>query len=154
MPNRPLSGIFCFRANSSDFEFQIHVEGGRHRTRAKAVREPLAKLHARCRWTRCSPSPQPSPSGRDFPETKFSRIEPMNLLGWPTSVVGAVWPRFPLVRLGFPELPAGEIGSGRRQAYCLVTPLLRCSRWGGLSFKWMTGHWPTGKFSKDQYSVL
>jgi hypothetical protein len=30
-------------------------------------------------------------------------------------------------------LPAGEIGSGRRHAHCLVTPRKRCSRWGGLS---------------------
>jgi len=39
----------------------------------------------------------------------------------------------------FSELPARQIGSGRRHTYCLVTPPVRCSRWGGLSSRVTTG---------------
>jgi hypothetical protein len=46
---------------------------------------------------------------------------------------------FPFGASWDPGLPAGEIGSGSRHAYYLVTPLRRCSRWGGLSFKRQPG---------------
>ena len=95
-------------------------------------------------------SPRPSPPscvgrrGRSHRPTRFrvrilrsktSRCEPLNLAGWPPSVVGRSVAAFPFGAFWFSGLPAGETGSGRRLAHCLVTPLGRCSRWGGLSFR-------------------
>jgi hypothetical protein len=66
---------------------------------------------------------------------KHSRIEPLNLIEQGVSVVGRSVAALPFGAFRFSGLPAGEIGSGRRHTYCLVTPLGRCSRWGGLSFR-------------------
>jgi hypothetical protein len=73
-------------------------------------------------------------NGERFPQNN-SRIEPLNLIEKGASVVGRSVAALPFGAFRFSGLPAGEIGSGRRHTYCLVTPLSRCSRWGGLSFR-------------------
>jgi hypothetical protein len=79
-----------------------------------------------------SPSP---PSGERFRPKKISRIEPLNLIENRASVVGRSVAALPFGAFRSSGLPAGEIGSGRRHTYCLVTPRVWCSRWGGLSFR-------------------
>jgi hypothetical protein len=68
-----------------------------------------------------------------IPPTGGSRFEPMNLVGSSRSDVGCSVAALPSGASRGSRVPAGEIGSGRRHAFCLVTPLRRCSRWGGLS---------------------
>jgi hypothetical protein len=70
---------------------------------------------------------------------KISRIEPLNLISNSSSVVGRSVTAFSFGAFPCLGLPAGEIGSARRHAYCLVTPPVRCSRWGGLSFRRRAG---------------
>jgi len=64
----------------------------------------------------------------------------MNLIQEQGSVVGCSVAAFSFGAFWYSELPAGETGSVRRHAYYLVTPLVRCSRWGGLSFLMASGH--------------
>jgi len=72
--------------------------------------------------------------GERFLPNKILRFEPLNLIGSRASGVGRSVTALPFSASWILGLPAGEIGSGRRHAHCLVTPLVRCSRWGGLSF--------------------
>ena len=72
--------------------------------------------------------------GVRIPRAESSRIEPLNLIGLAMSVRRRSVTAFSSGASGLSRLPAGETGSGRRHADCLVTPLVRCSRWGGLSF--------------------
>src|SRR5580765_293898 len=81
----------------------------------------------------------PSPLGGErvrvrIPPNEISRIEPLNLIELGASVIGRSVAAVPFGASWCSRLPAGEIGSGRRHVYCLVTPFAGCSRWGGLSF--------------------
>jgi len=72
--------------------------------------------------------------GERIPLKKVSRFEPLNLVELLWSAAGCSVAALPFGASWFAGLPAGEIGSSCRHAFCLVTPLARCSRWGGLSF--------------------
>jgi len=61
-------------------------------------------------------------AGVRFLPNKISRFEPLNLVGLPASVVGCNVAASSSGASWFPGLPAGETGSGRRHAHCLVTP--------------------------------
>ena len=69
-----------------------------------------------------TPAPGRGGAGERIP-LKISRIEPLNLIEHRSSVVGRSVAALPFGAFGFSGLPAGEVGSGRRHAYCLVTPL-------------------------------
>jgi len=75
----------------------------------------------------------PPLNGERIPR-KISRFEPLNLIERSALAVGRSVAALPFGASRSRRLPAGEIGSGRRHTHCLVTPLARCSRWGGLSF--------------------
>jgi len=64
-----------------------------------------------------------------------SCFEPLNLIDQSLSTVVRSVAAFPFGAFRYSGLPAGEIGSGCLHMHCLVTPLGRCSRWGGLSFE-------------------
>ena len=68
------------------------------------------------------PSPLGERAGVRFLLNKISRFEPLNLIGSAASVVGRSVAAFSSGASWFSGLPAGEIGSGRRHAHCLVTP--------------------------------
>ncbi len=64
-----------------------------------------------------------------------SCFEPLNLIDQRSSAVVRSVAAFPFGASWCSGLPAGEIGSGCLHMHCLVTPRVRCSRWGGLSFE-------------------
>ena len=59
--------------------------------------------------------------GRPPLTKKSSRIAPLNLIEMNSSVFGRSVAALPFGASYSLGLPAGEIGSGRRHAYCLVT---------------------------------
>src|ERR1051325_4960966 len=86
-------------------------------------------------------TPALSPLGERFFLKEISRFEPLNLIESHWSVVRRSVAALPFGASRSSGLPAGEIGSGRRHTFCLATPWVGCSRWGGLSFCRRPGTW-------------
>src|SRR5437870_687365 len=80
-----------------------------------------------------------------------SRIEPLNLIGLRSSVVGCSVAELSFGAFRSSGLPVAENGSGRRHTYCLVTPLVWCSRWGGLSSRRRSGARRLARQSTSQH---